>query len=220
MNWYRKAFRNDLDTQANYEAKRSFEAFVNMFDKTGHAKGMKTLKTLLPVLDRPSGVWSDVDIQITKNPVDSCPNGDFRVSAAAINFRSLVAILLTIRITNNFSNKDFSSLHAEIRNNIRHEIEHLCNQPAVTEGKANMIGAEQTAENVALYFLMPHEIDPRLRGLMSKSKELGRPLEDILHEEISEIMEYSSGTENQKQSLIQKIMSEYMSRASVIWDLS
>jgi len=101
------------------------------------------------------------------------------------------AIVVMIRLPRNYDFRDFSLLVPDIKDALRHEIEHAFQSSETLSGLSGMIDQYDSIDSLRQYLLSKAETEAHMAGFYKKAKMLKLPLSDVLDEELENLMNMS-----------------------------
>ena len=116
-----------------------------------------------------------IDLKISIKKMDRDINFDIYGSSSDEDINMIIVLSTKL-----FSSKDYNQLNAEIREFLRHEMEHI-GQYHEVHGKEEIYGHESIKSDLD-YFTVPYEIDAFLHGLNYKRKYLKTNILDEIND--------------------------------------
>ena len=153
--------------------KRKLSSFINFMSREifNAVKSNKT-KTLSFEFNFNDEI---IDLKISIKKMDRDINFDIYGSSSDEDINMIIVLSTKL-----FSSKDYNQLNAEIREFLRHEMEHI-GQYHEVPGKEEIYGHESIKSDLD-YFTVPYEIDAFLHGLNYKRKFLKTNILDEIND--------------------------------------
>jgi hypothetical protein len=228
------AFRNPLDVIANELSRQAMEK-VKEVSMSGvpSSELPKKFSYLLEFEDPSDHRKYNLKLQISK--VDE--KIKFRSNGMSVNIvgnlmgrENSYIIKGDIKIGHLFDEKCLEELHSRTKEIMRHELEHFLKQK-ITPDEAlkrlqdgtsdmNLELNKQKGRSIAFvkrYLTSKGEVDAFLRGYMSIAKKEKTPLSQVIRRKTRSGIETSDVSEEEKEDIINQIVSIYEARAKEIW---
>tara|TARA_Y100000034_G_scaffold135990_1_gene210147 strand:+ start:3563 stop:4285 length:723 start_codon:yes stop_codon:yes gene_type:complete len=101
------------------------------------------------------------------------------------------AIVAMIRLPRNYDFHDFHLLVPDLKDALRHEIEHAFQSAETLSGLSGMIDQYSSMDSLKQYLLSKAETEAHMAGFYKKAKMLKLPVSDVLDEELENLMNIS-----------------------------
>ena len=153
--------------------KRKLSSFINFMSREiFNAVKLNKTKTLSFEFNFNDEI---IDLKISIKKMDRDINFDIYGSSSDEDINMIIVLSTKL-----FSSKDYNQLNAEIREFLRHEMEHI-GQYHEVPGKKEIYGHESIKSDLD-YFTVPYEIDAFLHGLNYKRKFLKTNILDEIND--------------------------------------
>jgi len=103
------------------------------------------------------------------------------------------AIVAMIRLPRNYDFRDFHLLVPDLKDALRHEIEHAFQSAETLSGLSGMLDQYASMDSLKQYLLSKAETEAHMAGFYKKAKMLKLPVSDVLDEELENLMNQAVG---------------------------
>lgn len=148
--------------------------------------------------DSVSGLDIEVELKLAVTE-DGVRPGSFFIDGSAEGDRDFPSLEINIGIhPNDERGSIFSKIQPELRDVVRHEIEHLTHARHSHGSKMSkwMRGDEKMRQKIRSnpeiyykYYLLPKEVDANIHGLYSKAKTMKKPYQDVVDDYLDSLVD-------------------------------
>lgn len=97
------------------------------------------------------------------------------------------AIVVMVRLPRDYDFQDFQLLVPDLKDALRHEIEHAVQSKETMVGLSGVLDPYVSMQSLTQYLLSKAETEAHVAGFYKKSKMLGQPASNVLDEELENI---------------------------------
>ena len=140
---------------------------------------------------------------------------EFETNASTETKNDSNEVLITIKINPVKEPNIYSKLLGDIKDNLRHELEHISQDSKKTPEDKNNQEDKQIRDKINKlgkdkykYFLLPDEIPAMIKGMKLKAKNDNKPLKDVFDEYLQKFVDDNTITKDQKNLIIKRWLNE------------